>query len=53
VDLAATPIVLGPSLAFDSKGERFTGEMAEQANKYVNRDGDGGYRKPYVVPESV
>ena len=53
VDLKTTPIILGPALAMDPQSERFTGEFAERANKYVNRDGDGGYRKPYVVPESV
>jgi predicted dehydrogenase len=53
VDLQTTPVILGPALAMDPKSERFTGEFADRANKYVNRDGDGGYRKPYVVPESV
>jgi hypothetical protein len=47
------PITLGPALPFDSQSEKFTGEFADQANKYVNRDWQGGYRKPYVVPENV
>ena len=41
--------VIGPQLTFDPKAERFTGELAESANKLLRRD----YRAPYVVPESV
>lgn len=41
--------VIGPELTFDPKAERFTGELAESANKLLRRD----YRAPYVVPESV
>ena len=52
VDLKTTPIILGPALTMDPKTERFTGQFAEQANKYAN-DADRGYRKPYVVPENV
>jgi predicted dehydrogenase len=49
VDLAKTKIVYGPSLQFDSKTERFTGELSAEANKYVSRE----YRAPFVVPETV
>jgi predicted dehydrogenase len=53
VDLATTQINLGPALNMDSNAEKFTGEFADQANKFTNRDWCGGYRKPYVVPETV
>jgi predicted dehydrogenase len=40
---------LGPTLTFDPKNERFTGERADEANKLLRRD----YRAPFVVPETV
>jgi hypothetical protein len=49
VDLAKTPIILGPNLTMDPKSERFTGEFSELANKYVKRE----YRKPYEILEQV
>ena len=45
VDIAKTPIRVGPSLAFDPGSERFVGD--ERANAMLTRD----YRAPYVVPE--
>jgi len=48
-DLAKTPAVLGPWLAFDSDKEQFTGSLADEANKLVTRE----FRKPYVVPDKV
>jgi hypothetical protein len=49
VDLAKQPFVLGPMLTYDRKQERFVGESAEQANKYLK----GSYREPFVLPEQV
>jgi len=49
VDVAQTPRILGPWLTMDPRAERFTGELAEEANQLVRRD----YRAPFVVPEHV
>ncbi len=49
VDLAKQPFVLGPSLTYDRKQERFVGPNAEQANKYLKCS----YREPFVLPEQV
>jgi len=38
--------VLGPWVTLDGKTERFAGEFADQANKFVSRP----YRQPFVVP---
>lgn len=46
VDLAATRMQIGPTLAFDSMSERFPGN--EQADKMLTRV----YRKGFVVPEA-
>ncbi len=45
VDLAKTPLTLGPVLKMDPKKEKFIGDAA--ADKLLTRD----YRKPYVVPD--
>ena len=49
VDVEQTPRILGPWLTMDPRAERFTGELAEGANRFVRRD----YRTPFVVPEQV
>ncbi len=49
IDLAKTPAALGPLLTMAPDTERFTGEFAAEANKFVSRE----YRKPFVVPERV
>lgn len=49
VDLAKTKIVQGPTLTIDPKAERFTGQFADEANKYIKDN----YRKPFEVPETV
>jgi len=49
VDVDKAKPVLGPWLDFDAEKERFTGAMADEANKYVRRE----YRAPFVVPETV
>ena len=45
VDLAKTPLSLGPMLKFDPEKEVFTDNT--EANKMLTRE----YREPYVVPE--
>ena len=49
VPIEKTVYTVGPTLTFDPKSERFTGERADEANKLISRD----YRKPFVVPETV
>jgi predicted dehydrogenase len=49
VPVDKTVYTVGPTLTFDPKTERFTGDLADEANKYVSRD----YRKPFVVPDTV
>ena len=49
VDLARTPLILGPWLTVDTEAERFVGEGGEWANMYLTRN----YRPPFVVPEKV
>jgi predicted dehydrogenase len=49
VDLARTPLTLGPVLTFDEEQERFVDDHAEWANMYLKRN----YREPFVVPEKV
>jgi hypothetical protein len=46
VDLAKTPLTVGPLLTFDAKSERFTGDASDQANGLLARD----YRPPFVLP---
>jgi len=49
IDLAKTPLTLGPVLEMDPAAERFVGPLADAANALVRRE----YRHPYVVPENV
>ncbi len=49
VDLTKQKLILGPQLTFDREQERFVGENADKANKFVKCS----YREPFVVPESV
>ncbi|QOV92505.1 Gfo/Idh/MocA family oxidoreductase [Humisphaera borealis] len=49
VSLMSDNAVLGAALTMDVKTEKFTGDNAEKANKFLTRE----YRKPFVVPESV
>ena len=49
VDLTKEKLILGPQLTYDRKQERFVGENADKANKYVKCS----YREPFVVPETV
>jgi len=44
-----TPYLMGPSLTFDSKTERFKGAGADKANPMLTRR----YRAPFVVPNEV
>jgi len=37
VDLARTPLVLGPALGFDPATQRFTGAMSPLANAHLAR----------------
>ena len=46
VDLAKTPIALGPQLNFDAKAEKFTSN--EKANAMISRD----YRDGFAVPDA-
>lgn len=46
VDLAVTPCLVGPKLALDRKGEKFTGEGAAKANTLLTR---AEYRKGYDI----
>lgn len=48
-DFSKRPMILGPSLAFDPEGERFTGVLAGEANARLK----DRYRAPFVVPEEV
>ena len=48
-DIQKTPRILGPWLTMDSKQERFTGPLSDQANALVKDD----YREPFVVPAEV
>ena len=49
IDLTKNMAVLGPWLTFDPAAEKFTGSMADKANKLLTRP----YRQPFVLPESV
>ncbi len=49
VDLAATPLAVGPVLTMDSRKEVFTGGGADAANKLLTRE----YRAPFIVPAKV
>jgi hypothetical protein len=47
--LDQTDYMLGPTLHFDAKSEKFIGEGAGTANPLLTRN----YRSPFVVPEKV
>lgn len=47
VDLEKSKATFGPILAFDAANERFTGPLAEEANKLAK----GNYRPKWQVPE--
>lgn len=49
VDVNAKPFIAGPKLTYDAKGETFTGEHAEDANKFIRLQ----CREPFIVPENV
>ncbi len=49
VDLAAKPFVLGPTLTYDRTSERFVGNGARRANRYLRCP----HRPPFVIPDSV
>jgi predicted dehydrogenase len=49
VDLASTPITVGPKLTFDARNERFTGSHSDHANLFLK----DSYRAPFVVPDKV
>ena len=49
VDMASAAIRLSPVLTLDAESGTFTGQHADDANRYVKR----AYRKPFVVPEIV
>ncbi|MCX7827066.1 MAG: gfo/Idh/MocA family oxidoreductase, partial [Verrucomicrobiae bacterium] len=49
VDLKKEPFLLGPTLSYDRKQERFVGPNAEQANKYITCS----YREPFVIRDQV
>ena len=47
VDPQTTKITLGPTLSMTEQ-ETFTGDHADEANKFLTRD----YREPFVVPKT-
>jgi hypothetical protein len=49
IDLAKTPVTMGPMLTMDTEKEVFIGEYSEWANMYLKRN----YREPFVVPDNV
>jgi predicted dehydrogenase len=49
VDLKAKPFIVGPKLRYDTKVEKFTGDHAEEANRFIKLEG----RDPFIVPEKV
>jgi len=49
VDVQQTPRIGGPWLTMDPPTERFTGTLAEEANRLAR----GTYREPFVIPEHV
>jgi hypothetical protein len=46
LEAAKTDYVIGPSLAFDSRAERFAGDRSAEANALLTRE----YREPFVIP---
>ena len=49
IDLAKTPLTVGPTLNWNNAAEKFQGEYGDWANMLLSRD----YRDPFVVPEKV
>lgn len=49
VDLKAKPFIVGPKLTYDGKAEQFTGERADEANKFVRLP----YREPFVIGDTI
>jgi len=49
LDINKEKLILGPWLTFNDKTERFTGEHAAEANKYVRED----YREQYGIKDEV
>jgi predicted dehydrogenase len=49
IDLAKTPMTVGPTLSWSNQAEKFDGEYADWANMLLSRN----YREPFVVPERV
>jgi len=49
VDLARRPFVLGPTLTYDRKTERFTGPNADSANRFLKCS----YREPFIIRDTV
>ncbi len=49
IDLAKTPVRMGPMLAMNPDEERFEGTLGPYANMYVSRN----YRAPFIVPDKV
>jgi len=49
VDLKAKPFIVGPKLRYDTKAEKFTGDHADEANRFIKLEG----RDPFIVPEKV
>ena len=47
IDLAKSPSMLGPWVAYDTRAEQFTGPLAAEATALSRRK----CREPYVVPE--
>jgi len=50
VDLQKQPTIWGPWLALNAEKEKFVGNFAAEANKFLTRR---IYRKPFVVPKKV
>ncbi len=49
VEVQKTPFILGPELTYNRKREKFEGDHAEQANRYIKMP----CRESFVVPEQV
>jgi predicted dehydrogenase len=49
IDLAKTPLTVGPTLDWNDSAGKFQGESADRANVLLSRT----YRPPFVVPEKV
>ena len=49
IDLEKTPLIAGPRLRYDNKAEKFTGDHAADANRFVRLPN----RPEFTVPEKV